>query len=524
MSSAEETLRPDRREPVAERRRALCLTIAWHRDTSRVGEWFWFDETPVGQSVELSRLTPAFTHPAGSTPRPLDCRFVSRRPFFLKALPHDLFELAVDETIHDITIDGEKIAGTRLLRPAELERGVTFAMAHDVVLFLRFGDPSVHRDSPRAGLVGDSDAIARVRNDIVRVADLKTPVLLLGETGSGKDLVARAIHVGGPRAAFPFISINMAAIPATTASAELFGHEQGAFTGAHTSRDGCFQRANKGTIFLDEVADTPFDVQAMMLRVLETGEAQRVGGGKADSVDVRVLAATDQDLASDAQDGHPMRSALRFRLSGYNLPVPPLRDRREDVGRLLGYFLRMELAETGELERLEAPNPLRPAALSATDIGKLISYDWPGNVRQLHNFVRHLVITSRGQETLQTQHLDELLDRTEASASAPHKTTITPIALASTPANEKEALLITTLRSNRWSIAEAARRLGVSRTTVYSMLERSKILRAPKDIPEEELRQAWEDSDGDVSAAVARLEVSPRALKIRLREIGLNAH
>lgn len=526
----EDTLKPMIRGRAVESRQVLCLTVLWHRDVSRVGERVWLHDLSVGGSVEVSRLTPDFSAPHAGRAEPLACRCLSRKPVWLEGLGEDLVEIVIEEGVHDVVVDGERVVEARALRKRELERGVVIEMSGEVALLLQKADPLLHRKAPDAGLVGESDAIAAIRNSIQQVADLDTPVILLGETGAGKDLVARAIHEAGPRSAHPFVSRNMAAIPPTTAAAELFGHEKGAFTDAVTSRDGCFQRAHQGTLFLDEIADTPHDVQAMLLRVLESGEAQRVGGREPDPVDVRVIAATDQNLAPvDGEE--PLRSALRFRLSGFNLPVPPLRERRDDIGRLLLHFLRMELKQTGELHRLEHPGSTEPCLISSEQIRKLVSYDWPGNVRQLHNFVRHLVISSRGAPELHLHLVEELLERTVAA------TTTEPGPAAGRPQPDPQpaagqrrsraeraqldaARLQAALMANQGSVAGAARDLGVSRTTIYAMMKRHEGLRTPRDIPREEIAERWEATGGSVPETAAGLHVSERALKLRLRDLG----
>ena len=255
--------------------------------------------------------------------------------------------------------------------------------------------PAPARETDRFGLIGDSAAVAQVRADIRRVADLEVAVLLRGETGTGKELVARAIHRSSARRSRPYLAVNMGAIPPALAAAELFGAARGAFTGADQRRAGYFSQAHGGTLFLDEIGETPAEVQALLLRALETGEVQPLGAEAPRRVDVRVLAATDADLEASIAAGR-FRAPLLHRLNGYEIRLPALRERREDFGQLFFAFLRQELEAMGEGERLEDPGPRGTPWLPAPVVARLAAADWPGNVRQLRNVARQIAIGNRG--------------------------------------------------------------------------------------------------------------------------------
>jgi two-component system nitrogen regulation response regulator GlnG len=387
-----------------------------------------------------------------------------------------------------------------------------------VVVLLHLARDERRYDEPR-GLLGDSDAIADVRADVARVADLDVPVLLRGESGTGKELVARAIHDAGGDPKRPFIAVNVAALPPTTAASELFGHVRGAFTGATHDRDGLFARADGGTLFLDEIGETPFDVQPMLLRVLETSEVTPLGGGRSRRVNVRLIAATDADLETQiAESG--FRSALFHRLAGYQLFVPPLRERRDDIGRLLIHFLRGELAATGDLVRLERQRDEARVWLPASLVGRLARYGWPGNVRQLRNAARQIAIASRGAEHVR---VDAALERLLALAppAPPPVASEPPVAgTRRDPSQITHDELLGALRANGWRAPGAAAQLGVSRSTLYNLLDRSTRIRKAKEIPEAELRRVLDGCSGDIDAAAAELEVSRRALKLRIAELG----
>lgn len=234
------------------------------------------------------------------------------------------------------------------------------------------------------GIVGTSDAILNLIETVKKVAQTDTTVLILGESGTGKSLIAKAIHFMSQRKEKPFITINCAAIPETLLEAELFGYEKGAFTGATTSKKGKFELADGGTIFLDEIGDMPLSLQAKLLRVIQDREIERLGGEKVIKVDVRIIAATNRDLKSMVEEGK-FREDLYYRLNVVPVYVPPLRERREDIPILIEHFLESFNSKYGKKVRIS------PEALEV-----LMDYDWPGNVRELENTVERLVVMHGG--------------------------------------------------------------------------------------------------------------------------------
>jgi two-component system nitrogen regulation response regulator GlnG len=240
---------------------------------------------------------------------------------------------------------------------------------------------------PLPSLIGQAPAMQDVFRAIGRLSGSSMTVLITGESGTGKELVARALHQHSPRAARPFIALNTAAIPAELLESELFGHEKGAFTGAESRRPGRFEQADGGTLFLDEIGDMSAALQTRLLRVLAEGEFYRVGGQVPVRVDVRVIAATNQDLARGVEEGR-FREDLYHRLNVMRIRIPPLRERQEDIPLLLEHYLRKaadELAAT--------PKTLAPEVLE-----RLTAFDWPGNVRQLVNICRRLTVVAPGRE------------------------------------------------------------------------------------------------------------------------------
>jgi formate hydrogenlyase transcriptional activator len=236
-------------------------------------------------------------------------------------------------------------------------------------------------------LVGSGPGLAAVRRAVARVSPTDATVLICGETGTGKELVARAIHAASPRRDRAFVPVNCAALVPSLLVSELFGHEAGAFTGAVRRRAGKFEQADGGTVFLDEVGELAADAQAVLLRVLQERVVERVGGGEPVPIHVRVIAATNRDLAADVRASR-FRADLFYRLDVFPIAVPPLRDRREDVPELAAHFVRHFAAK----HRRDVAN-VRPTTLRA-----LVAHDWPGNVRELQNLIERAVIVSDGAD------------------------------------------------------------------------------------------------------------------------------
>jgi DNA-binding NtrC family response regulator len=317
--------------------------------------------------------------------------------------------------------------------------------------------------SPAVLMVGNSPAMTEVFEQIRRFAACDVPVLITGESGTGKELVARAIHDHSRRAAGPFVALNCAAVPATLIASELFGYEKGAFTGATTRKHGHIEHAHRGTLFLDEIGDMPIDLQGLLLRFLQEGEILRVGGRQPIKVDVRVVAATNVRLREAIAAGK-LREDLYYRLNVLTIHLPPLRQRDGDIEVLATYFLR---AIGRELQ--SEVHGFTPAAMAA-----MVAHSWPGNVRELIATTRRAVVLANrplidvGDLRLEPQPL-ALSPRAkpglrQRSASRPERGS----------AAERGAIL-QALQDSRFNMTRAAHLLGVSRATLYRMLERNQI-------------------------------------------------
>jgi len=307
------------------------------------------------------------------------------------------------------------------------------------------------------GLVGESRAVQAVLERARQVAalDETPPVLLTGETGTGKGLLARAIHAAGPRATKPFIEVNCTALPATLMEAELFGHERGAFTDAKESKPGLVEAAEGGFLFLDEIGDVDLAVQGKLLRAIEERAVRRLGSVRERKVDLRIMAATNRDLER-AVGEERFRKDLYFRLAVIVLEVPPLRERGEDVLLLTEHFLRAFNAKYGKV--------VRDLSAAARDL--LLSYPWPGNVRELSHVIERAVLWSRGA-TLDVEHLS----LTRPVAASDHGDAAQPADTTTLPQREK-TMIEQALREAGGNQTKAAQRLGISRDTLRYRLKK----------------------------------------------------
>jgi two-component system, NtrC family, nitrogen regulation response regulator GlnG len=498
-----------------------ALTIVSHPTARRAGDTLLLD----GRATELTRNAPDFLEAGSLLGAPLGDPFVSRKPIRLVAVENGGVRVVAGEGGTPLVIGGEPLREAMTIGAEQIARGVAIELADRVVLLLHHAEPDVAASADALGMVGQSAALRRVRAQIERVVDLAVPVLVRGETGTGKELVARAIHERGPRRDGPFVSVNLGAIPRELAAAELFGAQRGAYTGAAQDRPGFFRTARGGTLFLDEVGEASPEVQVMLLRVLETGEMYPVGGQSPVATDVRVLAATDADLEERIRDGR-FKAPLLHRLAGYEIRLPPLRERREDIGVLFVHFAREELESIGELHRLSPRDPYAEPWLPAALATRLLQGAWPGNIRQLRNVTRQLVIGSRGRARLEID--PRLAHELEAGGAPPSGPAAgaraagdSGIKVRRKPSDVSEAELVAAMRGVAWDLKAAADRIGIPRPSIYDLIDKSPTLRTAGDIGAEEIARCFEACGGDVEAMVERLQVSARALKRRIKELGL---
>jgi two-component system, NtrC family, nitrogen regulation response regulator NtrX len=308
----------------------------------------------------------------------------------------------------------------------------------------------------RDDMIGHSRAVLEICDTIDRVAPTDARVLIVGENGAGKELVARAIHDKSRRADHAFVEVNCAAIPEELIESELFGHVKGSFTGAIANRTGKFEQADKGTLFLDEIGDMSLAAQAKVLRVLQEGKLEKVGGNETRAVDVRVIAATNKDLLAEARSNR-FREDLYYRLNVVPIRVPPLRERREDIPELVDYFLRRVADSLGQ-----RPKTLAPAAMQ-----RLTHHDWPGNVRELRNLIERMMILTRGERIeVGDVPLDPSVGRQAPDDLFGHRT------FQAFKDDAERRFIERKLAENDGNISKTARDLEMQRSNFYKKLQK----------------------------------------------------
>ena len=365
------------------------------------------------------------------------------------------------ETAVDAMREGAYDFVTKPLKRAHVVRIVRNALEKQSLLVENRSLKSQLAEKRRRAIIGTSLAWRHTMNIIMQASPSEATVLLLGESGTGKELLARAVHDNSARGKGPFVAVNCAAIPESILEGELFGYEKGAFTGATTARDGRFEAANGGTLFLDEIGEISRHVQVKLLRVLQEGEIERLGGsGKPRAIDVRIVAATNVNLAEEVKAGR-FREDLYYRLNVIPVNVPPLRDRRDDISILAQHFVQVYSEKNGKAI----------AGLSPLAVERLTEYGWPGNVRELENAIeRAVVLTRAGHMTIDEDALPrEIRDATPGTASA---TSLTfPLGM---PLAEIEMRVIhETLRHTRGDKRLTAKLLGIATRTIYRRLEQT---------------------------------------------------
>jgi DNA-binding NtrC family response regulator len=361
-----------------------------------------------------------------------------------------------------------------------------------------------HSEFAFGAIVGDSPALRDVLVRVEQVAQTASTVLLRGETGTGKEMVARAIHINSARETKPFVKVNCAALAPGVLESELFGHEKGAFTGAVARRLGRFELADGGTLFLDEVGDLPLDVQVKLLRVLQEREFERVGGAETIKVDVRVVSATHRDLEKLISSGE-FREDLYYRLNVFPITLPPLRQRPTDIPALAEHFIQKYARTAGKNIR----------GLDAGAVAALSTYAWPGNVRELENVVERGLILARGTELTAadlefTRRPAAPVPATEIGLTAPRASDIGARPLQERLQEQERTAIVSAIDQAHGNIAHAARALGINRSTLYYRLRKHGLEHllplkepSPAEVPAPESASPESASPGGTSGGAA---------------------
>ena len=492
----------------------LLLTVIFHPDPSRIGAVARIPDLPDAPPWVLGRRSPDFSCASEDSVFLLGERDVSRQALALSRRGGQLILRRLPDASR-CRIDGSELDGEVELDRERLQRGVAMLLGHSVVLLLRHarGVEQTAANPELADLCGSSTYMNELRQQIGRVGSSGLDVLIRGETGTGKELVATAIHRLSPRSNGPLVSVNMAAIPAGLAAASLFGNARGAFTGATRASQGYFGQAHGGTLFLDEIGDTPVEVQPQLLRALQEREVQAVGGAVS-TVDVRVISATDAPIEAPGCD---FKAALRHRLGACEINLLPLRAHPEDIGELLRHFLTVRCQE------LECPGVLPGPASPALEVASwaelfysCLRYDWPGNVRELANCAGQLVVADAGGRVL-PDAVRLALRRDAAGATDKQADTRRSRRIREIDEEQFEGAL----RASVYEVADVARQLGVSRQAVYRRMAESPRHRLAGQVPQAELERALALHGGNARAAALALKVSPSGLRSRLRDSGL---
>ncbi len=509
----------------AARRLIPALTVLFHRNPRQIGKRALLRELLAGQETMLSRTAPLFAEAGHPEDRgePLGDPRISRQPARLTPLPAGGLRLMPGPSGPRLRYCGVEVENTRDISLAELTQGGVLELGGAVALVLHLSRDGQSEDEQRFALYGRSHRMQEVRTDIRRIADLDAPALILGETGTGKELVARALHLASRRCTQPFIAVNLGALPPSLAAAELFGAERGAFTGATARQHGYFQQARGGTLFLDEIGEAPPEVQVMLLRAIETGEFRALGASAPYELKARIIAATDADLQKLIRE-KAFRAPLLHRLAACELRLPPLRLRREDLGQLVLHFLRIECAAQGRPFLLDRPDAETAPWLPLRLLTRLSSYDWPGNIRQLRNVVRQMVLAN--SESVSLELPPAIAEQMPIAAATPREVEPPPPPPVTTPPRRKpaeiaKAELLEALEQNRWDLKATAQVLAISRPSLYMLLERFPQLRAMRNLTAEQLAQCYRDCGGNLDAMATLLHISQGALRRRLRELQL---
>lgn len=495
---SQETLPPrsGSRRRSNDQRSELVLTVLWHPDRAMIGRSSPF---PIDTShqVAVNRFSPEFQNANNTGSAPLSDFHISRNPVTIERLSATEFRVTPADSRMTVHVNGDRIKSSVSAQLSEHE-GIIFVMLANYVILGICKLPVVQVEGNPSSLLGISQEINLCRNLINRFAATDLPVMLMGETGTGKELAATDLHSNSVRAAGPLVTVNMAAIPQELAVTELFGSKKGAFTGSARDRQGSFQRAENGTLFCDEIGDTPAVVQPMLLRALEANTIQVLGQDEETPVNVRFIAATDRPVDVDTE-GFRFSKPLYHRLAAAQIKMPPLRNRKVDIPLLILHFL----------DQNNISDLFSHTDIETSQISDLLMYSWPGNVRELKNAVNAILLGEA------PNLLPEAKQHSSSRNSAKDQ--------YRAPSSVDHDELLAALDGSDWLIKPAAESLSISRTSCYELIKKCPAIRRVEDIPQEELRHVMALHPGNHAAWAAALQVPQEALRKHVRSAGLNS-
>ena len=488
-----------------------AVTILWHPELDRVGEVAPLTALRETGSADLGRYEPIFFLPGSNIGRAIDHQTMNHSAVRI-VLTRGGLELRAGATQKKIELKGESLEGASELSLADLRQVVIVTIGSGFSFCLHTVHFPMSRSQP-LGLLGASDAIEEVRRAITRVPHDETLVLLRGETGTGKELAAKALHDASDRSKGPFVPVNMGTINATLAASALFGHERGAFTGATEAQPGYFRAAHGGTLFLDEIGFMPYEVQPHLLRVIADHMVQSLGSPRARKVDVRIIAATDLALEKAVNDGRFISSLYGRLTNGVTINLPPLRERREDIGLLLVKLLSERFGSAAELQRIHSSSAYGQPWLSSKTIASIALSALPGNVRDLQGLAKTLrtciVPGTRDTHTVVRERLAVLAEL------------VRPPTSAAPPMGKKAPRdLVAALEAAGWNRRQAMKVLNISKQTLWRELGKRPELARLLALSPRDLARGLEACAGDVARLAREVDVPEALLARRLLGLG----
>lgn len=501
MSATQYTTKHAVDELVNSYQRVPMLVIATHPDRTRIGERAALMDLHNQDNDYLSRVKPEFAK-NGNVGRALLDEFISRSPIIFQRESGDRIRLKAHSTKTRVTIAGRAVQDEYILQERELDNGVVIGLNHRIVLLLKLLPLHDSAVDDNDVLFGISSDIRAIRQRVEQLAGMTLPVMIRGAAGVGKQQAAYAIHQASKGKSQPFISVNLAAIHDAVAEVELFGSARNG-----TRQPGYFEQANGGTIVLEDIEDASISVHRLLYTILQSQSVVPVGTDEALPINCRIMLTSHQDPAGIEENS--ILSMLIEKLSAYQLFIPPLTERREDIGLLFDYFVREQWRKlySGRVHDVKIPGEL---------MSQLLTFHWPGNVRQLRNVARQVVIDSREQEQL---HLDpQLLSMLKPGAANGHWEEEPGVQRKPNSVSRDE--LLQTLRACRFELQATAKKLGISRASVYQLIQRFEGVRTAQDLSEDEIKESYELNRSDTEKMMWDLQVSQIGLRRRLKSLG----
>lgn len=492
----------------------IAVFIMSHPLLERIGHYYFYPLDAKNSYFDINRTTPVFSPSA----MPLADPYINRSGLRIGYQDDKNFILSKQNPILELMADKQPVYDTVTFNSAQLERGVVLQLNQRVCLLVKLCPPIQPIDHRRFSMYGLSPSLNQVCQHIAFLSPTNEPVLIRGTTGTGKELVARAIVQNSPRHDKPFISVNLGALSPALAAAELFGSSKGAYTGAQKQRNGFMQAADGGTLFLDEIGEANSEVQAMLLRVLETGELFPVGSTVPMQVDVRIIAATDAKLdqmISKAQ----FKAPLLYRLANFEIKLASLSERKQDISLLFVHFARQICQE---LTIEPAQNILEHSWLPSQLMQQLLDYDWPGNIRELRNMVRQIIISAHNGPALSlpaefAAKLNQTIEPLPAASKQPAQSA--PSAPKRKPATISKDELFDALTQCSHEVSKTADLLNTSRASIYQLMKHHKLPNID-NVSDQHILQLL-DEHQDIIVVAKQLQVSQSALRRRLNQLKL---